>query len=363
MTKFTNITTRQGLFTLQLFFILVISNSVYSNEVDIKKNKKDDTCGILFRSDEILELTLITNFKILQKDTKESKQYLEGYMVCKNLSGSTDTMDVAIRTRGRFRLNPVNCNFPPLLIKFGDKETANTEFQWQSKLKLVTHCQNKQKHFEQYMYMEYLAYKIYNILTDTSFKVRLARINYIDLADTTKSLHKVGFFVENDKALACRLGIKEYDVPNIPQDHTDLNQITLITLFQYLIGNTDWSVSGLHNIKLFLSDVHKPPIPVPFDFDWSGIVNASYASPAQQLGIPTVRTRLYRGYYRSEAQLAPLIKLFNDKKDEIYKLFTDFELLDNGIRKSTISYLDDFYKIINNPSTVNFIFIENCRKN
>src|SRR5256885_2062303 len=163
-------------------------------------------------------------------------------------------------------------------------------------MKLATHCRGG-RNFEQYTLEEYLIYRIFNLLTERSFQVRLAHVTYVDTAHTRDTLTRYGFFIEDDNRMARRNHTHVITSQGIPQEGTDPDQVGLIAVFEYMIANTDWSVGGLHNIVL-TEDTSGTVYPVPYDFDWSGVISTPYARPDARLNITSVRQRLFRGYCR-----------------------------------------------------------------
>jgi hypothetical protein len=266
-----------------------------------------------------------------------------------------------VRTRGNFRLRRRTCNFPPLRINFKTKDTENTVFHGEDKLKLVAHCQDNKEEFEQYVLQEYLIYRIYNLFTDRSFRVRLARMTYVDTGSDKEPFTRWGFLLEDDDRMAARNGMDIFEMQGIHPDATDYELVTLLYVFQYLIGNTDWSVSGMHNIELMAGET-QVPYAVPFDFDWSGLIAAPYARPDPQLPIRKVRDRLFRGYCRTPEELAPVFAQFNAKKDDIYALYRNQAGLDEDYLEKTLKYFDEFYETINDPRKVDREFIRRCRQ-
>jgi hypothetical protein len=228
-------------------------------------------------------------------------------------------------------------------------------------LKLVFPC-GKSSNYQQYILMEYLAYKIYNQLTDYSFRVRLMKIKLIDLSDKEPIYDKYGFFIEPDKSFGERTHCKEMNVKNIHPDRTDYQMINLLSIFQFMIGNTDWSVKALHNIALFARDSLQKPVAVLYDFDFSGLVNAGYASPAEELNLSSVRQRYFNGYHREYDEIMKNLLIFEQEKQQIYNLVHSVEGLDEKHVEETIKYLDQFYKIIDDPKKIKREFIDNCRK-
>ena len=230
------------------------------------------------------------------------------------------------------------------------------------KMKMVSTCRMG-KEFEELVLKEYLSYKIFNILTDMSFRVRLVSITFIDSEGKKKPINQYGFLIEDVDDMAKRNGCRELELKKLQTEATDRKFMTMVALFQYMIGNTDWSVPGDHNIKLLqLRDsVTARPYAVPYDFDFSGLVDAPYAIPDELLGTTSVTERVYRGFPRSMEELQVETKLFNEKKAEIYKLITDFQLLSKKSKDGMIKFLDDFYRTISDPRTIKKEFIDNAR--
>ncbi len=318
----------------------------------------------LFESDEILELTLTQNIKALKKDIDEDRSSHPAHLSYVDRNGQTVTLKVSVKTRGKTRRNPRLCDSPPLAIKFNTAETKGTIFWKQKKLKVVTHCKKTKGIYEQYLLMEYLVYKLYNILTEKSFRVRLAHITYVDSEGRYQPLKKYAFFIEDENNMAKRnngqLDESKYQYWVFQKKEEQI----LLSVFQFMIGNTDWSIPGRHNVKLIRSGPKNMLFAVPYDFDMSGIINASYARPHEKLKdkIKDVRSRLYRGLCRKQEEFSPVIAWFNKKKEEIDALYNNFPLLNTRYKKNTLRYIDGFYEIINNPHLVKKYLVENCKK-
>jgi hypothetical protein len=168
--------------------------------------------------------------------------------------------------------------------------------------------------------------------------------------------------IEDENKLAKRNGMFLWDKQSVFMENLRHPEFTTMAMFQYLIGNTDWSVPYLHNIKLLYKDSSSIPIAVPYDFDHSGIVNAPYANPPEILNLTSVQTRLYRGYCQNRNDIGGAIAVFNKLKDNIYKIYTTCTLLDEKYIKSTVKYLDEFYKTINTPRDADREFSDPCRR-
>ncbi len=274
---------------------------------------------------------------------------------------TTYAFDVQVKTRGHFRRQRNNCNFPPLRINFKKGQVAGTVFENQDKVKLVAHCQDKRKEYEQFVLQEYLMYRTYNLLTDMGLRARLFRITYVDTTGERDSLTKYGFLLEDEDLMAARNGGALMDMQGLHPLDLEYRITVLMSLFQYMHLNTDWSVSGLHNIEI-LGPIDGMAYPIPYDFDWSGIINTPYAKPDQSLRIRTVRDRMYRGFCRPESELQEGFAKFNAVRDDIYQLYATQEGLEERRLRKIQQDLDKFYEIINDPGKVRREILGTCRK-
>ena len=312
----------------------------------------------LFDAPEALPLTLTADFNALSKDRGESKPEHAGVLSFGGPAGDSVALDVQLRTRGHFRLQRRTCDFPPLKVSFDKQQVKHTVFAGQGGLKLVVHCQDRDT-YEQNLLQEYLLYRVFNLITEKSFRARLARVTYLDRSGKAKPVTRYAFFIEDDDPMARREDAQVLEQKGLTQLDTEVAHTGLVAMFEYLIGNTDFSFAALHNIVM-IRDSTGTVFAVPYDFDWSGVVSASYAVPDPRLGIKSVRERLYRGYCRTPEQLGPTIARFDDRKDSIYALFRSQEGLDPKRAEQTLRYFDDFYRTINDPRAANREFVRNC---
>ena len=275
------------------------------------------------------------------------------------VGADTGSIDVKLRTRGIFRLK--RCGFPPIRLDLPSKRLDNTPFAGQDKLKLVTHCQGDRSS-ERNLLREYALYRVFNALTDSSLRVRLAHMTYVDSA-RHDTVIRYGFLIESDSALGRRIGALPLHSDNVYDPMTDPSYMTLVAVFQYLIGNTDWSVWKRHNIALF-QQVAEPRrlLAVPYDYDFSGAVNAPYATPPEQLKIQSVRQRVYRGFCQPDSILTRVLDRFRVAKDSIYAAVRAVPDLPERDARNVLGYFDDFYKVLDNPGATNREFVRGCRK-
>jgi len=333
-----------------LFASLIIGSLSATAQSKIDKEK-------FFVDEKIVEGTLITDLgQVLGGGAK--MEYQDATLICKMPDSAAFTEGIRIRARGEFRRK--TCYMPSLRLNFHN--TTSPKLSSLDALKLVCACKTNNT-YEQYLLKEYLIYKIYNLLTPMSFRVRLVKMNYEDSKKKKKDISEYAFFIEDIKDLAKRNGCKEWK-GHIITEQTERRQMTMVSVFQYMIGNTDWAVPVSHNTRFIRpkKDSTAAPFVVPYDFDFAGLVNADYAIPAPQLTeITSVRQRLYRGFPRSMGELQEVFKVFNDQKEKIYALVNSFELLTASNRKDIIGYLDEFYKTINSPNEVQNVFIDHAR--
>ena len=311
-----------------------------------------------FLDEQPLNITLTTDMgAILYRKIKDGPQ--DATFSCVLPDSTVVTEAIRIQARGHMRRTI--CDIPPL--KFNFKNPTSPRLSCLNSLKLVNCCRFRSSD-EQFLLKEFLIYKMYNLLTEKSFRARLVNITYEDVNKKKDPVKKFGFFIEDVDALAKRNKCKELDSVKLHPEAIDRDQMTMVALFEYMIGNTDWSVPNNHNIKLLTPKKDKTikPYPVPYDFDHSGLVNTDYAAPDEIMGIETVVERLYRGFPRTMEELQPAVVVYNNQKEKIYALVQNFEALKSPMRKSIIRYLDDFYSIINDPKSVQVIFIDRARK-
>ena len=311
----------------------------------------------LFENDSVLKITLSGNLRDLMTDKADNPQN-HPVTVSYMQDGKEISVDAEAKTRGHFRRTMGNCTYPPLLLQFTKNETLSSSiFKEQDKLKLVMPCVG-----DDYVIKEWLVYKIYNLVTPKSFRARLVSVELYDSKKKKSTSPFYGILLEEDKQMAKRnddVLVKR----ELRPEQTESEAFLTMAVFEYLVGNTDWSVQ-YQNIKLVAPDSMAIPTTVPYDFDHAGLVSPPYAKPAEELNMNSVRERRYRGYCMQDMQrFNDVIALYNKLKPAIYKLYTDCTLLDPKYVKSTIKYFDEFYETINDPAKLKKEFGYPCDKN
>ncbi len=305
----------------------------------------------LFQTDEILTFRLTFDMDSLLSDRGAEPEYRPAHL---SMEGEQEDieLDLKIKTRGNFRLNPQNCDFPPIKLNFKKKEIEQNIFSGHDKLKLVTHCQD-----EAYVLKEYLAYKIYQLLNPHSFQVRLAKITYIDKRKNHRPFARYAFLLESKEALAARLDGEIIEDPaiTISEDETLEETTARLYLFQYLLGNRDWDILLKKNVKL-VKTTKGEFIPVPYDFDFTGWVNATYTTAYMGDLAKDFEYRAGRKLCKSQAVWDACFAHFESKKGEMIQLITDFKLLGKRERNELIQLVESFYEDIKKPQKAGALF-------
>lgn len=336
--------------TVILLFFISSLEVIYGQSYPIDKVR-------FFNDTSVLNASISTNMGKLLRQKKTGYQQQAAFTT----SFPNDSIvnnPVLLELRGHFRKD--YCYLPPLKIIF--KYQNSSTLSPLGSLKLVSQC-NVSATYDQYLLKEFLVYKIYNLLTDMSFRVRLLNLNFSDSSGKKKAITEHAFLIEDIKDLAKRNKCKDMKDAKLASESTDRRQMTMVAIFEYMIGNTDWGVPVNHNTRLIASkqDSLRHPFVVPYDFDYAGIVNADYAIPDKMLGIENVQERLYRGFPRSIEEVNEVLEIYKQQKANIYSLIKNFDLLTTKNKKEMTGYLDEFFYQINKPESVKYIFVQNAR--
>lgn len=302
----------------------------------------------LFRSSELLYLKLSYSNKALKEKTNDST-YLDSDLSYLAEDDTWKTMPVQLRARGNFRRR--NCLNTPIKIKIKRKVSETSLFEGNKKLKLVLPCFNYAG-YDDYIVKEYLAYKLYEIVSHYHFKTRLVSITVSDSSRRkTKTRKLLGFLIEDLKNVADRGKgnvLKRHMQPQTQDATTSVQN----ALFQFMIANTDFSTTVQHNQKQLWAD--QKIYPIPYDFDLSGFVNASYAVVSKvqnrKLPIEDVTERMYRGFQRDEAVFEAVQKHYVSNKAQMLAVLNDHQGLFNRNLEFVLAkdFIKNFYKIIEN---------------
>ncbi|OYX18594.1 MAG: hypothetical protein B7Z16_08620, partial [Algoriphagus sp. 32-45-6] len=218
-------------------------------------------------------MKMALSIKDLKAQTNDSV-FIDSEIQLETSPGTWESFPFEIRTRGNFRLN--ECFYPPMRMKLKKKEAEGSIFQGNRNLKLVLPC-TKSKNADSYIGKEYLAYKLYEKVTDYHFRTRLVRVKFTNLDDKKREeTELLGFVIEDNDEVAKRFDAKilkdKKIAPILMQDLPTIRH----DFFQLMIGNTDWSTLFQHNQDVMALD-DKTIVPMAYDFDMTGLVNPPYA--------------------------------------------------------------------------------------
>ena len=321
----------------------------------------------LFRNDSVLKAVLTAPIsQAYAQRHQDVRIYYPGQWTYIDEDGETKRLQASIRTRGHFRREV--CQFPPLQLNFKKSEVKGTLFAGQNKVKLVAPCKDGDR-YQQYVVLEYLAYRMLQILTDHSFSTRLVRLSYVDRDEQLDSRTDIAFLIEDDSDMAKRLDLDRLHLNTVRYAQLDHPHLAIAQIFQFMIANNDYSVikpSGdddcCHNIQTVgVEEAEDGVIPVPYDFDFSGFVNATYAAPPSMVPVRDVSVRYFYGLCQPRPILDAAIAHVQSKREEIFALLVNTPELDEKNRKKSIEYIEEFYEIIGSPKLTNRLIIQRCR--
>ncbi len=313
----------------------------------------------LFEGADPLEITLTFDLKRYQRE-----KYKEDYLPVNLFLHINDSLDieksVRIKSRGAFRQS--HCYFAPFWLNIRKAGVTNIHLQDVKRMKVVTHCRSTSS-YQDYVLMEYLAYRIYNILSPVSFRVRLIRMKYVDTGRKNKLTEGWAFMIEPEGMLAERHDAVVIKREDLGMALMKREEMLRVALFQYMIGNADYSVAGRHNLKVlglpgFGTEGYTP---VPYDFDYSGMVNANYAVPGENLGIRSVTERYYLGPCREELEFMAGIGYMEEHREEIVELLHSFPFLDGKVKNRMIAYIEGYYVSASAPKFTDMELKPTCR--
>ena len=301
--------------------------------------KPPETATPLFAADTPISVTLRGPMASLASNRREEPR--PATMIVDGV-----TYPVSLTPRGITRKTSDVCDFPPLRVELTGKAPPGSLFEHQHRLKLVTFCKRSPE-FQQKVLLEYAAYRLYNLMTPQSFRARLANIDYLDEAGRPY-IARVGFFLEDFSDVAKRNGMVAAKLPDmIPGSMLDPASSGRFAVFEYLISNYDWSMRAgpkgepcCHNARLLSTGVPgSRVVPVPYDFDWSGLVDAPYAGPPEGIPIQNVRQRNYRGYCAHQAEAGAFAATLVPRRAEFLGVFATVPGLDARNQRTAADYI------------------------
>ncbi len=327
--------------SIALRAVILIAIFLFSNQL-IKANKINTNQNSIFDElhyQEMVEVNLELNTSEAFSDRKNQEKH-EAIFSYKDQFGELQTWKIKVEQRGRFRR--VKCeNLPPLKLNFKKRDLAEAGLIEFDDMKLVTHCINDVEEAKQLLVKEYLAYKIYNQITNLSFRVQFVKINYKDVM-SGKVDTQYGILIEDTAQLRDRINAEKTEKAyNLSPDKYNTNQVKAVSLFNYMIGNSDWSIQGMRNVKVLVKDGKH--ILVPFDFDFAGLVDAPYVRLKPEHRLASVKERIFLGFRNDASDLKSARRFFKFKKAVIIKTIKDCSFISSDNQREMIRYINSFY--------------------
>lgn len=329
----------------------------------LAQNQSPAAPQALFASPAPLNIAIDAPFAALFSD-RESDRVVAGVLI----DDVGNRLPIRVNLRGITRRTANICDFPPLAIRFDSPPPANSAFAGQRKLKLVTHCRSSGSS-DRLVLLEYAAYRLYNVLTPKSFDARLATIAYRE-PDGRAVAARPGFFIEDIKEVARRNGLQEaHGGTRVPLATLSPFDSALYGLFQHMIANHDWSMRAgpagedcCHNAKLIGGLGPGQAVPVPYDFDFSGFVDASYAFPPEQLNLTSVKQRKYRGYCAHNQAVLSAAKLMREKQGAMMAELAAIPGLDRNSAAKAAAFLQPFFNEIASDAAIQSAILSRCSR-
>lgn len=319
---------------------------------------------LLFQSDEILNVRIVAPISTLVSE-RPVEEELPATFHYTDSSGSSVDFDINIRARGRLRRQEEVCSFPPIRLNFKKSQTRGTLFEHQDKLKLVAHCQPESA-YENGLLREYAAYQILNVITEASFKTRLLRVTYVDSEGRKRDDVRYAFVIEHRDRLAKRIDKAVLKIGTTSQENLEPEYTSSISLFHYLIGNTDFSpVVGpdadmcCHNHVLFGND-NQPIWSIPYDFDQAGLVDTPYSKANPRFKLRSVRQRLFRGRCIHNDYIEASLESFREHREEILNVLVRIDSATNVSMNRQKNYVERFYKAVSSERRIQSDLVRKC---
>jgi hypothetical protein len=343
---------------MRLFLQMAFAGAIFSALCWANPVRAADGPKPLFAGDEVLSLTLTGPVETMSRE--KGAKPVPG--VLKVGGAAPEVLPVSLSVRGITRRKKEVCGFPPVRVEFTQKPGPASLFKGQKHLKLVTHCQRTED-YQQYLLLEYTAYRLYRALTPESFNVRLAKIDYN--GKDGKGLNvKFGFFIEDIDDVAKRNGQERLrGVGRISASQLDAAAAARYAVFQYMISNLDWAMTAgpagtdcCHNARLLggegATGTSTGLIPVPYDFDYSGLVNAPYAVPPEGIHVANVKVRRYRGFCAHNEEAKAFLAQLATRRESLMAVVNETPQLEERTRRNAANYLGEFFEEAGSPAKV-----------
>lgn len=288
---------------------------------------------------EVLDLTIKTHWRAFDSNRRNGTAY-PATINFEDQFGKSNNWLLKVKLRGSFR-RMACAEIPPLKLNFKKKDLTAAGLAKFDDYKLVTHCVTDDAAAKELVLKEFLAYKLYNSLTENSYRVQLLNITFID-TETGETIKQSGFLIEDTAELRNRIGAEKVEERyNLSSANFDQDQVRQAALFQYAIGNFDWNLSTSRNVKFMQKD--GVILAIPYDFDFAVFVDAPYATLNSNIGLKSKTDRIYLGFQEALPNLTPTLAKFKQQQSQLLQIVRDFKLLNRKTRKHLQNYLNGYF--------------------
>lgn len=326
------------IFTVLIFYTFLPIGLGASNQTD------DPSIFQKMVAEQISEIILETDFSQFSREVRNLKPQNEQISFL-SARGKNLQLSLKIQLRGVYRKQI--CDMPPLKLDFNkkdlEKQGLNPDF---DKLKLVTHCLDE-ANSTQVLLKEFYTYKMYNQISPNSFRVHLVKITYINTQDKSEKMQKMAFLIESKAELASRMGGVPIEEWELPPSRVDKESYQNVMMFNYMIGNLDWSLRKQRNVKLIQPSRGGGIIIIPYDFDFSALVKPSYIVLNADFKQKSLQDRFCIGKFANEKELNGTIQRFLNAKNDLFDCYTNSLGLRKSTKKKMNKYLNTFFDILN----------------
>ena len=320
-----------ALLTLLSLILIAASPQPYTQNADSKDSFFDR-----LSLPQVSNVTLTLDLDQILAENKYNDNYTPA-----TFSHSGENWDVDVKVRGRYRRRV--CDFPPLRIKFSKDMLEAAGLERHNKFKLVTHCSDTFDAKDNVL-REQLAYELFALVNGDGYRTQVVNITYQDI-DSDVRIERVGILIEDTDEMANRLGGEECDECfNLAQNDFRSNALETTAMFQYMIGNADWSARMQRNVKFVQLQAGGRFIAVPYDFDFAGMVDTEYAVPNPDLSQTDVKQRFFQWDFEATPDLQPTIDYFLTKEDAIMDHIENYTLLSKRSRRQVANYIGEFFE-------------------
>jgi len=322
-----------------ILLIVVFTNYSFATPSNVTKSIFDE-----LSYQEELEVTMEMDMNAVFGNRRNTDKHPTTFSYL-DKNGNAQSWNIKVKLRGKYRRTRCEA-MAPLKLNFKKDDLKAAGLAKFDDMKLVNHCVMNKKEAKELLVKEYLAYKIYNQISDKSFRVQFLKITYKDVVTGNEKI-QWGFLIEDTAELRARINAKKVKVEyNLPRENFNEEELLTASLFQYMIGNSDWSTGRVHNVKLVQSN--SKLIIIPYDFDFSGLVKASYVKLDSELGLTSKTDRIYLGFEEDIIQTPETLEIFYNKKEIIIKTIKDCKMTSAKNRREMTRYINSFYDNIDN---------------